>query len=725
VIGVSVGVLVVSVIRFGLTTAADLLFVLPDDTGYNLARTVVVGTSYGVAIGWRRGIKVGLAGGLIVGLAYTLAIIGWKNGWSGPAVGFTSGLLFGTSFGVTVVLPFVLADWLAGSWSGAWAGSLGSWGRHVVRNNAPLWPTVPLGLLGIVLGLTLHWWLSVALYPFLMAWNLILLRLDDRNPDRVPSLLRKNSAFWDEHQRLRLKGLDEHLLLVMDRDPIEGEAALDYLSSSRQRWAARAVQIELDARCLERCQDLATLGQVHRNFPLSTAISPAGTLLRTFCHLSQDIEAASQQATTYHQRLSLSAVEDRTNGLVRELFTSSQPYAARFYPIAVSWSQLIAGQVRHLTAAVEQSQEIENPYIVGVPLTEQQEIFVGRTDIVARIEQLLLDQRHPPLLLYGQRRMGKTSLLRNLGRLLPKSIVPLFVDGQKVALASNYPDFLYNMGREMSRSAERQRGLALPPLGRQQLATSPFTGFDEWLDQVEQVLDRPEGGVALLAVDEFETLDHVTQKGRFDETDLLGLLRHLIQHRPRFKVMLAGSHTLEEFQHWSSYLINVQVMKIGYLEKNEVRHLVEAPVRDFSLKYDAAASWRVQALTRGHPALIQLLCYELVSLKNDQDPSIRRLTRPVDVETAADRAMESGSFFFSDIQRNQTDDTGLSILCFIAARGEGAVVSSDDLRLDGEGDPTVLDGALSRLLQRDLLEAVEGGYRFQVEMIRRWFERVS
>jgi hypothetical protein len=49
-----------------------------------------------------------------------------------------------------------------------------------------------------------------------------------------------------------------------------------------------------------------------------------------------------------------------------------------------------------------------------IPNLLSKNIFIGRTDIVARIEQLLLDQQRPPLLLYGQRRMGKTSLLHNL-----------------------------------------------------------------------------------------------------------------------------------------------------------------------------------------------------------------------------------------------------------------------------------------------------------------------
>jgi DNA topoisomerase IA len=34
-----------------------------------------------------------------------------------------------------------------------------------------------------------------------------------------------------------------------------------------------------------------------------------------------------------------------------------------------------------LVKAVEQRQEIDSPYVIGIPLTPQQEIFVGRRDI--------------------------------------------------------------------------------------------------------------------------------------------------------------------------------------------------------------------------------------------------------------------------------------------------------------------------------------------------------
>jgi hypothetical protein len=111
----------------------------------------------------------------------------------------------------------------------------------------------------------------------------------------------------------------------------------------------------------------------------------------------------------------------------------------RFRPIANQWYTMIVSQVELLATAVAERQEIEDPYIIGIPLTAHQEIFVGREAFSQRIEQLLLDRRPPPLLIYGQRRMGKTSLLNNLGRLLPQHILPLFVDLQgPVASASDH-----------------------------------------------------------------------------------------------------------------------------------------------------------------------------------------------------------------------------------------------------------------------------------------------
>ncbi len=622
------------------------------------------------------------------------------------------------------VLLGVVCGTTIGTMQGLTAGVAVSVGLGVALGGLQGVSVVLMGLgvakdiaLGVALGAIVILWRPIVRYRFLIFWNNRIYELDKRQTHRKCSLLRWNCAFWDEWQLLRLRGLDKHLLLVIERNPAEGKAAIEYLTTSHQRWAAQAAQIELTARKLERCTDVEAIKQAHNWLGNSELESPASDLLRRFNRFSEDVDAALNQASNYNQRLVLRTIADYIDTQLQEFTRSSHPYAPRFYPIAKSWFEIITNYERQLATAVELRQEIDSPYIIGIPLTQQQEIFTGRTEIASRIEQLLLDRRRPPLLLYGQRRMGKTSLLNNLGRLLPNSIIPLFVDLQgPVSSASDHAGLLYNIARGMLKSAQQQSGLTLPTLTRETLAPDPFTCFDEWLDAIEQTL---EGSIFLLALDEFEALDKALNDKRFDETAVLGMLRNLIQHRPRFKVLLSGSHTLQEFQRWASYLINVQVVHISYLKESEARQLIEQPVADFTLHFETDAVNRIIALTRSHPFLVQLICAEIVALKNEQNPSMRRLATLSDVEAAIPEALSSGSFFFADLERNQVDENGLIFLRFLAAQGENTITNNNILAQHFPERESIL----VPLLQRELIEQVDVGYRFQVELIRRWFAK--
>jgi AAA+ ATPase superfamily predicted ATPase len=659
-----------------------------------VASGVVWGAASGVVSGVIWGVPSGVASGMV-----------WGMVWGVPS-GMASGMVWGMVWGVV----------LGVAWSVVW-GMVSGVASVVVWGVASVMGLGVVSVVGLGVGVTINLWFPVVLFSFLILWNILLYQLEQQVTGNKFSLLRWHSAFWDEWQRLPLIGLDKHLLLVTERNPVEGKAALEYLLTiSRQRWAVQAVLIELDARSLERCANVEAIRNVHRSLQYDELESPVSTLLNIFSRISQDVDAALNQQSSYNQRLALRAVVDRLDAQLQNLTRTSNKYAPRFRPIAKSWCQIIAKYIEELAKATELRQEIDSPYIIGVPLTLEQEIFTGRNDIGTRIEQLILDRRRPPLLLYGQRRMGKTSLLNNLGKLLPNSIIPLFVDLQGApSSASNDAGFLYNLARGMITSAKKQSALTLPSLTREDLEKDPFTCFDEWLDKVEEAL---QDNTALLSLDEFEVLDSAISKGRFDEQDVFGMLRNLIQHRPKFKILIAGSHTIEEYQRWASYLINVQVVHISYLKEDEARQLIECPVKDFTLRYEPDAVERVLQLTRCHPFLVQLLCGEIVALKNEQDPSVRRLATLADVEAAVPEALSHGSLFFADIQNNQIDAAGLAILRFLAAQGEGAVVSRSTM-LQQLAD--VSESAFELLLQRELIEEVGEGYRFQVELIRRWF----
>jgi hypothetical protein len=185
-----------------------------------------------------------------------------------------------------------------------------------------------------------------------------------------------------------------------------------------------------------------------------------------------------------------------------------------------------------------------------------------------------------------------------------------------------------------------------------------------------------------------------------------------------FRVLLAGSHTLEEFKNRSAHLVNIQVLKIGCLEKGEAIQLIKKPVPQFQLTYHPSCIEKILALTRGHPQLIQQICFELVELKNDQPAGKQTLAEDEDIEQVVPRALKSASLFFLDIQNNQIQPQAARLLQTLARLGPGAVVNPDRWNKD---DPDSFDEALSNLLQRDLVEAAPGGFRFQIELIRRWF----
>ena len=562
-------------------------------------------------------------------------------------------------------------------------------------------------------------WLPLITYPFQAIWNNIIYTIDQEKTTTQPTLLRYNSAFWDELQYLKFKHLQDYILLVAKRNRLEADAAIEYLINSPLRWVGQAVKIELDAIYLEKCTSLEDIRKACDKLIISEAEGSAGILIRIFNRISEDVNADLNYSTNYNKRLALNTALEKLEKNLQDLSRSQHKYAPRFYPIAIQWRDIINNHIEELAKETELRQEIDSPYIIGVPLTLQQQIFIGRDDIGTRIEQLLLDRRRPPLLLYGQRRMGKTSLLNNLGKLLPNSIIPMFVDLQGApSSAKDSKGFLFNLAKQMIISAKRQSAVTLPPLTRETLENDPFTNFDEWLDKVEQTLEQ---NTALLMLDEFEVLDSAISKGRFDEEDVLGMLRHLIQHRPKFKVVIVGSHTIEEYQRWANYLVNVQVVHISYLLEHEARQLIENPIEDFTLRYEPDAVERILQLTRCHPFLVQLMCSELVALKNEQDPSVRRLATLADVEATIPEALSTGSFFFADIQNNQVDTTGLEILRFIAAKGEQAIVGKETIALEFENKDYL--SSIKLLLQRDLIEELDDGYKFQVELIRRWFEK--
>ncbi len=132
------------------------------------------------------------------------------------------------------------------------------------------------------------------------------------------------------------------------------------------------------------------------------------------------------------------------------------------------------------------------------------------------------------------------------------------------------------------------------------------------------------------------------------------------------------------------------------------------------------ASNRVQELPRGHPHLVQLLCREIVNLKNEQPIHLRTRVTVEDVEAAVSVALTVGSEFFSNINLNQVDEDGREVLRWLATHEPANGIPMSVLR-SHIANQTDIEPTLRQLLRRELIEEIGGCYRFQTPLIKHWF----
>jgi hypothetical protein len=509
---------------------------------------------------------------------------------------------------------------------------------------------------------------------------------------------------WDELIPTPLPYLEELLILATHHDR---QAGLTYIAEAATTWrqvspAQHALVYlaaeELSTRTSERA--LADAADALRWLPQTLPQTVADTLGR-FRTVSRLVEEKLVITESEAQLVKLSAATAELDSLIQGLSFVPARERERFLPIAHAWRAVLK----------KASGRLPNPYVAGNPLrTGAGGLFVGREDLLRQLQAHLGNRsQRPALLLFGQRRMGKSSLLYQLPTQLDAGVVPVRIDCQAGEMQESNSAFLFSLGRAIQNQALTQRNLVLP--APPTLAEATFTAFSLWLEAVEVALEQR---TLLLGLDEFEALGVAITKGWLDER-VLGFLRNLIQHHPKIDLLLAGSHRPHELPPpWSSYLISVNVLEISYLEPTETRRLIETPIPGFGLHYQPAAVDQIIALTRCQPLLVQLLCQELVHLLNERG---EREATVNDVEAVIPRAFTRGSTLYFQYLQDDAGVEGNAILTQLAKLGPKAAVAPSVLT----GNQPAFQSALQRLLDRDLVEEVTAGIRFEVELVRRWW----
>jgi energy-coupling factor transporter ATP-binding protein EcfA2 len=270
-----------------------------------------------------------------------------------------------------------------------------------------------------------------------------------------------------------------------------------------------------------------------------------------------------------------------------------------------------------------------NPYIAGAPVLDNQ-MFYGREKLTARMLSTL---HRNSLMITGERRIGKTTFLHHLKRVLADDdggewrFFPVFVDLQGVPEQSFFQALI----------SETVDSLGLRPETRAELRFTPDApGYDarDFSHDLQKVIAElktrtPRKVKLALLIDEVDVLNEYSEsvnqrlRGIFMKSFSENLVAVMsgVGIRRRWKSAVSP---------WYNFFDEVE---LSTFSREEAEALVREPVRGF-FRWQNEAVERVLELSQLRPYLVQKLCVHAVNRMLEQGRGTVRLD-DVDASRAA------------------------------------------------------------------------------------------
>jgi outer membrane protein assembly factor BamB len=374
---------------------------------------------------------------------------------------------------------------------------------------------------------------------------------------------------------------------------------------------------------------------------------------------------------------------------------------------------------------------IRNPYSTGTPM---QEMFFGRDEAVDALRNNLVHSAaQTVLLLYGQRRTGKTTLLLHLANTaVLDEHIPVFVDMQRESYEISAGKFLYHLAFYICQALEKRHyALTQPP--QEDFTSDPTFTFDLFLNEVEATHT---GQKLIILIDEFEVLEEQITKGRI-KAELLEYLRSTMQYHHSINFLLAGTHKIDQLteKNWSVFFNLARHYRLSRLSASGANDLITRPL-EHQLEYAPYTVEKIRQLTADQPYLIHLMCRSLVDHCNTQRKNYVTLN---DVSTVLPEVMLTCGSHFDWLwkQLNEQEQTLLAMISYLDNE-DGKSLTLVDLesgyryhRLSYEREQLQL--CLKSLAEADILESASEDQlastlfstrvRVPVGLMRRWLRK--
>jgi len=356
---------------------------------------------------------------------------------------------------------------------------------------------------------------------------------------------------------------------------------------------------------------------------------------------------------------------------------------------------------------ITSSKPQRNPYVVGRPVDQQ--LLFGRETLFSSIKDDLEHNRNI-ILLHGQRRIGKSSVIRNIPSQLSDLNEFVFVTfNLEYYSQESLSRILAELAREIiSDLSLDDENINLPETTELELEPEIFS--HKFLPQVYQALKNKR---LVFVIDEFDALlnsnnpELLKQVYQYYESLIINFRKKL------FLILLIEQKSVNN-PRISKIFKDVPIREIGLLDENNTKNLIIEPAKNI-LEYEEDAIKAIFNLSAGHPYLIQAICFTIFGRAREND---HWKIKKEDVETIINKAIEiseAGLAWFWD---------GFSIpeKIVFAAIAEAQESSENYVQLIHRFRPNTEDKQIIQMEQflrsNGFLDEIE--QKVKIELVRRW-----
>jgi len=261
--------------------------------------------------------------------------------------------------------------------------------------------------------------------------------------------------------------------------------------------------------------------------------------------------------------------------------------------------------------------KLKNPFNAGAVVTDPK-MFFGRERLLKRLEEVVLSAKNKGELriLYGQRRVGKSSILHFLTqRLHELDSIPIIVASVTwLTFSTHNPEnVVYEIARKLAKEA-RRIGIGTPAMVEKKYRENYSFQFNKLLNAI--MSERNDIRIAIL-IDEFDKAFYQFSDPKLDYGEPFYSYLRGLSMLPGVTLILAGGETLPEFlRQLGPTFNNAKRERATYLDHSATEELIRNEYVRW-LDFDNAGVDRIFEYTQGNPFFSQMLCHEIVDTACD------------------------------------------------------------------------------------------------------------